>query len=681
MINLQVYQPTKPKEPKTVEPGTFMPIGAPSPYIPPQYINYNPYQPYTYSVNTVPVIKNYSINAVGPTADHVKLNMVYEDMLPTKQFENTSSTLGERLSIYNFIRSVLIKNNDGEDISLGGDGNGPGAGGRTLSSYLKYINVNPYNTNLFSNNPYKGLPNGMLIYQSCYPIRYEAQSNNVTCAKNSVGVNIRIYRLTQGEYMVNKQEEKNYNDYDVWREVAYYEYIREQIIKTLICPNFVVMYAYFISEKPDIDFNKIEIMKGKSNPYQPKFITEDRISAPKMEPITQQLIESQPTIGQQLASQLPPVLASQMVTQQIQNRFEPYRQRGGCGDEPSGLISNPNVLIKMNPDSYSGKALVALTESPIYNLFGWASKSYQIEGNIKRMINTGYHTEKVWFSILFQIIVALYVLQIHNIVFNDFTLADNVYIKDISLHNNVTNYWKYKVDGIDYYIPNYGYLVLIDSKYKDIQENGFTIMKKNNSKKFKIYSTIYSADEYNSGNMNCGTSENLQKVAFNTFIKIMNNNAFDRSFTANGGSKPPADIIRLLDQIQSDKAGNNNIGYYIYKYMRKFMNNRIGTYLKEAEVPHLRKDDFSSFVKGQVLVYEEQANTYKFVLYMGEKTAGTALILTKENPQKEDIIEKTVAVGSLYNFSQMEPIIQNYKANEANLNEDDLLETYTIFKK
>ena len=45
----------------------------------------------------------------------------------------------------------------------------------------------------------------------------------------------------------SKQNQKNYLDYETWREIAYYEFINNQIIKTKICPNFVNMYGYTTS--------------------------------------------------------------------------------------------------------------------------------------------------------------------------------------------------------------------------------------------------------------------------------------------------------------------------------------------------------------------------------------------------------------------------------------------------
>ena len=122
-----------------------------------------------------------------------------------------------------------------------------------------------------------------------------------------------------------------------------------------------------------------------------------------------------------------------------------------------------------------------------------------------------------------------------------------------------------------------------------------------------------------------------------------------------------------------------SIERFIYKFMRCFVNNRVGTYLKELELLNIRAEDNTPFMKGQLVVHETQYMTYKFVIYVGDLVGmpGTAVILTKEDG-KEDIIEKNISVGSLKNYNKMEPPVQNFKVNEAKLNEDDLLETYTI---
>ena len=259
LVDLQVYEPDRPPQKKPqVEPALYAPIGVPYPYTtPPQFYGHHPY-PYQYVPNyNIPLLKNYNINITGPSVDHGRVSTIFEDILPKAQFSNTQSTLGERLNILHFIRSIFIKQHDGEDIDINGKSN------NSLLSYLKFMELNPYNTNHFNNNPYEGLPNDMLIYRSCYPIRYDKNTGLVQCAKNSIGVNIRIYRLTNEEYDIRKKQNVEYFDCDVWREVLYYEYIREKIIKPYVCPHFNTMYCYYICENSDIDFDKVLKIKGK----------------------------------------------------------------------------------------------------------------------------------------------------------------------------------------------------------------------------------------------------------------------------------------------------------------------------------------------------------------------------------------------------------------------------------
>lgn len=596
IVDLQVYEPYKPRPKKpSVDPSYFVPVSTNCPYYPPQYSGMPPFM---YAPNhNIPIIKNYSIN-MGPEIDHVAVTSIFEDVLPTKQYENTMVSLGERVNILNFVRSVFIKQHDGEQITLDGSGE------RSLVSYLRFTDLNPYDTSQFTNNPYMSLPNGMLLYRSCYPIRYDKDRSTTICAMNSTGMNIRVYALTVGANQARKATE-NYYNYNVWRELAYYEYIRETILKQKVCPNFVMLYAYFMVYNSKIDFDKLDRIKKSS---------------------------TKSTI-----------------------------MKGGLY-EP-----------------YSGNALVGLTESPTYNLFGWASKTYTREGNIKRMINTGFHKSEVWHSIFFQIAVSLYVLQINKIALKEFSVEDNIYIKDISKSEQITNYWKYKIDGVEYYIPNYGFLVMFDSNYKDIVGDESTLLKRDDDKRFKILAKIFDDNE-----------DDIDKLAFKAFETAMNPNTYSKSFTSKGGSKPSEEILEMLTSINREISStkNTDIGYYIQTFMRPFMNNRIGTYLKENEYKNIRKDDHSEFKPGSIVVQEVQNDTYIFALYLGQSKVsditdpnigGGARVLVRDETRK-NIIEKNVLLSSLYNYSKYDYIIQEYKPNEANLSEEDLIEIYEIFR-
>ena len=132
--------------------------------------------------------------------------------------------------------------------------------------------MNPYNASRFSRNPYKGLPYGFLIFRSCYPIRHDERTASTICARDSTGINVRIYRLTEGAYMVNRTTQK-VEDYDQWREMAFYDYVKDQILKPKVCPNFVIMYGYNITLDSKIDFESIQTidkMKSKRGEFLDK---------------------------------------------------------------------------------------------------------------------------------------------------------------------------------------------------------------------------------------------------------------------------------------------------------------------------------------------------------------------------------------------------------------------------
>ncbi len=655
LVNLQVYQPPSKSKP----PPQFDPFSIP------QFMPMTGLVPLPYQQQAImPIIKQYQINVSGPTDQHAELSRIYEDILPSKQFSNTFTTIGERIDICSFVRSVLVKGNDGDDISLEANGN------NSLMSYVKFMELNPYNTYKFSNNPYKGLPEGMLIYRSCYPMRHDASEGTTTCARNAVGINIRIYRMSNKEYAVNKQDKSSYLQQDLWREVAYYEFVREKIVKQKISPNFVMMYAYFICEKCTIDFDQISIAKGKptASVSQVLDVIEQKIvNDNEYQPIVVDGTEPK------TMTYIPPVPTPNVtiITDKNANRTSMFPVVSNFTNNVNLDRSNATSIIVANPDAYARKAVVLLTEGSNYNMFGWASKTYVNNGNIRRMIQSGFYDEKIWMSVLFQIMSGLYVMQINQIMFSSFSLEDNIYIKDLTLQSTTTSgYWKYVIDGIEYYIPTFGYIVLIDSNYKDLdsQQNILSnIQNMSNNKRYKIHAKMF--DE-----------TGVDDLCFETFKRIFNPNSFTNVFTNQGGNKPPENIIKLLDKIsnETNSSNNKNIGHYIFKFMRQFMNNRIGTYLKKAEVDNIRPD-VSDFKSGNMLINEIEHNTYKFVLFVKNTQDGKSIILTTDTNSTE-LVEKEVNTPSLANYSNVEPIVQNYKPNESPI-DDNLLEKYQINKE
>lgn len=653
LVDLQVYQPeTKPSQ-KKVAPNLWTPITTQNPYNFPKELQNQLTTPYPnahYAPNNVPVVKNYNISVGGPEVDHIKVSSIFEDMLPMNNIKDTYNSLGERLVLNDYIRSVFIKKNDGEDINL------EGGGENCLISYLKFLQLNPNVTKAYSINPYKNLPDNMLIYKSCYPIRYDPNTLSVSCAKNSVGMNIRIYKMTLGEYYVKNKSGINYYDYDLWREIAWYEFVRENIIKRKMCPNFVVFYSYFINENCKIDFDKVSDAK-KSN----------RISSGTTlqgggDRDTESKVNKDPSDITHIPKRLRDNTLSSNVTQ------IPARTLN------DGIGVNTLSRLEKDPTEYSGKALVALTESPNYNLYEWASKMYELDGNIKRMINTGFHSDKVWYSIIFQIMSSLYALQKHKIAFRNYKIDENIYVKELSYHNNINTYWKYNINGVNFYIPNHGYLVLFDSNFKDKNSSNSIIKNTSEKNKYKIYTNNFGGKPYK--------EEDINKLCFKAFLNTVNSNNFSDSFVNKGGVRPPDNVLNLLKEIHekaSEESTPIDIGFYIMTYMTMFMNNRIGTYLDEQEANNIRKNDARQFKSGKIVVHETESDSYKFVLYLGDGVIpGKSKIFTKDDNNLKEIIEQEVSSFNLHHYSRFEPITQKFRTGEALLNEENLIESYIM---
>jgi hypothetical protein len=71
------------------------------------------------------------------------------------------------------------------------------------------------------------------------------------------------------------------------------------------------------------------------------------------------------------------------------------------------------------------------------------------------------HTIDEWKSFLFQFWAGVYTLQKYlKLVHNDLRLGNVLYHK-INISSNKTEYWKYIIDGKEYYIPNTGYVFVI----------------------------------------------------------------------------------------------------------------------------------------------------------------------------------------------------------------------------
>lgn len=647
-----VTKPMSISNPSTMQPTFKLEMFAPQPEQTRPYGIYNPYMPIveipgvptkfspsafqnlfmptgamSYGPNLkIPMQQVYNINLPGPTGGHVEMNKIYEAILPAKENKLTPTTLGERLQLYDYIRQILIKVHDGEDISIDADGH------NSLMSYIKFMELNPNYYSLLYSNPYNGLPFGLLVYRSCFPIRMDQSSQSIICARNSVGLNIRLYSLTYAEYYSYKFRQVIYKEYDVWRELAYYEYIRENILKKKISPNFPILYAFFLSPNRRIDF----FLLKKSCLTQKDMLTLEYQNFVKVHTLISGIQPSNEIIR---PISLPEV-AKKVITK-LPDEIDPALQ------------------------AYSGTILILITEAPTQNLYQWASRIYERDGIVRKMVSHGFHDEHVWLGIIFQITSALYVMQDHGIYIRNMTIEDNVYIKELQHIGKAMGYWKYVINGISYYVPNYGYIVFIDSNFKDIVPEGRTIERC--KREYKIYTGNIIGKKY--------SLETIRRKVFENYRNIINSNAFTKEHTQNNVTKPPESIMKLLDSMMMDP--ETDLGKIIPKYFRQLMNNRIGTLLrKDTEVPNIREIT-GQFKHGEMAIEVIEEDLYKWCMILQFKENSIIEIITRDEPTSNDFVTRDVRIETLKQYSSSEKIEQNSNP-DVNLSEDELLETYLM---
>ena len=75
--------------------------------------------PYTYKPNQIPVQKFYNISLSNPAGDHTVLHHIFEDMMPSEDRFNFD-TVYERMLFLNHMRNIILKEGDGEDMTISG---------------------------------------------------------------------------------------------------------------------------------------------------------------------------------------------------------------------------------------------------------------------------------------------------------------------------------------------------------------------------------------------------------------------------------------------------------------------------------------------------------------------------------------------------------------------------------
>lgn len=670
-----------------------MPEVYPSPYVPipnPYYPNMaNPYMPWQYTPNNVPIIKKYNISLGNGNGDITKIANLYEDILPSQGnvTNNTFNTLKERMIIHHYIRSIFIKTGDGEELLINGGPNNTKSEITNLLSHVKLLEINPYHFNRLTDNPYRTLPANFVMYRSCYPIRLNS-SNLVECSKSSIGMNVRIYLLSKYDNEINTGEGLSRYNSDIWRELDYYQFIREEIVKVNMSPNFITLHSYYMTKNTGINFKKFENIRGQ---IETRNFNIEKSNADIRNRLYIKYIKHIQVNNKDNIITFDDLIREGLVTNNI------YRD---VTEEERKLVIEKRIdkLVAENKYKHyldSDKCLVMLSEAPTQNIYNWATRTYQSDnGPVKKMIQSGYHADNVWESIFFQLLIAMIIMFNKEIMFTEFNITNNVYIKDLNHSENNIGIWKYVQDGIDFFVPNYGYLLLIDSNFNEIMNHKLYDHTYLENIQHRIKSTLL-RDSNNSGE--------IYKLCLEKMIDIFSSNNFNKEFTNYGGISPTENFLRKLDRIRStienikDEVFNGMPWSDVKKIdiLSKMntlpitlttdnvfnnIHSRIGTPVKDQEIPY--EGDYIPDIKyGSIITYTFRGDIRVFAIYLGRNTDvinQSYILVTTEiiytNDDRNNILFRKISVTNdnlhIYNGY----LEQSYEPGK----QYNILETYLV---
>jgi hypothetical protein len=584
--------------------------------------------------NEIPLQKVYNINLGNASNKHTTLNTLYEDIIPGDPYTYSMVKISERQHLLRFIKNIVLQNNDTEFVTLQSD---PAI--KSIQSFFRILAFNPYNNN--NQNPYLDLPINFLLYNLAYPVRYNEGTVNI--AKNSMGLNLRIYSLSKGALVYNntglrtrpqppqQPRDITWKDYDVWREIFYYEYIRDIIMKRNISPNFITLFFYAKDPLSRIDYNQLnQIIQGHTNNNY---------------------------INLQIRNQAA-----------ITNAFSPN-------------INNTDLETLFNTQTFpndftahSDHSLLTVTEAPTSSFYAWALPSYDRFGAQFKMVSTGHHSDNIWISVLFQLLYSLCVMKKHNINIRSFSVANNIFIKDLFSNINSINYWLYKVDDYEFYVPNYGYLLLVDSRFLDIvnyptingnYDNHLQLIN-GDEQKFKM-------PFIGNNDPNWYAGDTTQLDNFNIIFKNVINELLTEQVLTNAYSN---EIGNKLNAINNDLIANMELKNILGKHFGELLHNRIGTSILKSEKDNLPFGVTSDITPGKLIVYQKRYDEYYWGVIVGNEDANGKVDIMTRDATNRPLVSNEFVSNILHYPSNLS--VEQNKVNNLKLTPDGLLETYSL---
>jgi hypothetical protein len=274
----------------------------------------------------------------------------------------------------------------------------------------------------------------------------------------------------------------------------------------------------------------------------------------------------------------------------------------------------------------------------------------------------------------------MYILYKKGICIWNFNLENNVFIKETNFDNSSIGYWRYIINNIEFYVPNFGSILLIDSTFKDLNVDmpiltnintkyvSKTITKSLEDKDFRF--KIMMKEFFDSDQESTINQRNEEK-----FKEIFKQDTFTNPTNKISGAIPPDDSIKsLIDKICKD---SNNLENLIINHSH-FLHNRMGTLLNKSERPEPPNGN-TDFKLGELVGYMIDGINYEVVMiFTIDPNISMAKIVKVNKDNNKNILSTSFIdanYGSLIKLN--DKLKQVYKPN-VKMGDEDLIETYEI---
>ena len=647
----------------------------------------NPNDPYSYAPwqkpkYTVPVIKTYNISFQGMDGSMVRASNIFEDILPeSKVAMNRMISLSERQILHTYIRSILVRRGDGEEVAF--DDKKPEL--MNILSYLKILEINPYHYSRVTDNHLRTLSDNFVMFKSCYPIRVN-EKRSVSCAKDGIGSNVRIYSMSVYDELSNLISDRSSgivkNASDVWREIMFYTFVREEILKKKICPHFPYMHAYYVTDNNSIDFDKIKKIKKTINSMDhTKQHTNDIFRNEMAREGIDGIVSTEDGYNFVVKMNSAPKTSETYVVKL--NDSEGYKN--------SRLLSADRLNYdgkEISVNARSSKCVVAITEAPDINIIDWSTRTYVVENKPgMAQVSSGSHSDMTWKSVLFQIYVSYLTMVSKRILIREFSWEKNIYIKNLR-DTGPVGFWKYNVRQIPFYIPNMKALVMFDSSFDQVQ-NGYTDSM--NNFEFKILGDCFGTIPP-IGMITYGETVPRDELYQEMFNNIFDTNIFTTAFRTYGGISPGPEIINLINAIRGESDDifkDPTNAYYpmdiivsnlitkLLTHFGFFLHNKMGLMVDKFDSPQIYEAAYNigDCKKGEIIAVTDGPDSYVWATYISAGRNGIHNVLTKDLDTETYHIQQFNRrdIKRAYGV-----VTQNTNMDTKIGSDDELIETYNV---